>query len=129
MRFAACVLTVAFSLSVSAPQALAQTRHVASPSALDAAIQAHVDERQADRDLVERLLQRPDVRKVASGAGIDLRTASDAVRTMDDRTLAAVAVQAQATERALAGGQSTVTISTTAIIIGLLILILILVAD
>lgn len=129
MRLAACVLTLAFSLSAAAPEALAQTQHIVSPAALDAVVQGHVDQRKADRELVERLLNRTDVKGVAAGAGIDLRAASDAVRTMDDATLATVAAQAQAAERVLTGGQSTVTISTTAIIIGLLILILILVAD
>ena len=128
MRLTACVLTTAFSLCLSAPQALAQTQHIASPADLDSAIQGHVDQQTADRELVERLLQRSAVKEVAAGAGIDLRAASDAVRTMDDKTLAAVAQQARATERALAGGQSSVTISTTAIIIGLLVLILIIVA-
>ncbi len=128
MRMYASCLTVVFSVLLGAPHALAQSTHAASPSALDAAVQQHVTTTDADRALVERLLNRPDVKAVAAGAGIDLRTVATAVSTMDSASLAGVASQARAVDRALAGGQSTVTISTTAIIIGLLILILVVVA-
>ena len=47
---------------------------------------------------------------------------------MNASDLASVAVQARQADQALAGGASTVTISTTTIIIGLLVLILLIVA-
>ena len=65
---------------------------------------------------------------VAHGAGIDIRTAATALSSMDADTLAGVASQARSVEQALAGGQSRVTINTTLLIIGLLVLILLIVA-
>jgi hypothetical protein len=65
---------------------------------------------------------------MAGKYGIDLRRAESTVATMNAADLASVAAQAREADRALAGGASTVTISTTAIIIGLLLLILIIVA-
>jgi hypothetical protein len=74
------------------------------------------------------LLDRPEIRQVAAEAGLDLRRAQDAVRTLDAESLAAVAGHARQVEQALTGGQSRVTISTTMIIVGLLVLILLIVA-
>ena len=60
--------------------------------------------------------------------GVDIRRADSAVATMNGSELASVAAQARQADEALAGGASTVTISTTTIIIGLLVLILLIVA-
>jgi hypothetical protein len=51
-----------------------------------------------------------------------------AISTLDAQQLSTIAAQASQVDQALAGGQSTVTISTTMIIIGLLVLILIIVS-
>ena len=110
------------------PSANAQTQHAAPASALDAAVQDHMDSSAADREMVLRLLARPEVQSVAGDAGIDLRRAETAVAALDGAQLAEVAAHAQQVEQALAGGQSRVTISTTLIIIALLVLILIIVA-
>jgi hypothetical protein len=74
------------------------------------------------------VLDHPEVKSVAGRAGIDLRSVANAVAILDANDLAAVAAQAQQVEQALAGGQSRVVISTTAIIIGLLVLVLLIVA-
>jgi hypothetical protein len=72
--------------------------------------------------------QTPVVKDVASRAGIDLRRATSAVETAGAQQLSTMAAQARQAEQALAGGQSKITISTTVIIIGLLVLILLIVA-
>jgi hypothetical protein len=113
---------------LAAPHAYAQSSHAASQSALDSALQQHVAATDADRAVVLGLLERSEVKSVAGRAGIDLRTVANAVATLDAEDLAAVAAQAQQVDQALAGGQSRVVISTTAIIIGLLVLILLVVA-
>ncbi len=128
MRIYACVLTVVISLSVVAPRVFAQTSHAAPPASLDAAVQEHVSKADSDRQMVQRLLERADVKAVAGGAGIDLRSAAVAVNGLDGQDLAGVAAQARAVEQALAGGQSRVVINTTLLIVGLLVLILLIVA-
>ena len=57
----------------------------------------------------------------------DRRSRKSAVSTLNAEQLATVAAQARQAEQGLAGGQSSITISTTMIIIGLLVLILIIV--
>lgn len=129
MRMIASVLVVVFSFVAVIPPAHAQTPHAAPQSALDAAVQDHVAAGAADRETVLRLLARPDVQAVAGDIGLDLRRAQTAIATLDGQQLTDLAVQAQQVEQVLAGGQSTVTISTTLIIIALLVLILIIVAN
>jgi hypothetical protein len=128
MRTLASILIVTCSFLAVVPPVHAQTSHAAPMSALDAAIQEHVAASAADRQALQRLLERPDVRALAADIGLDLRRAETAIAALDDAQLADLASQARQVEQALAGGQSRVTISTTLIIIALLVLILIIVA-
>lgn len=126
MRSCAFVAVV-LSVLMAAPPAFAQD-HVAGQQILDAAVQQHVRSIDQDRETVQQFLQRSDVTAIAGKYGIDIRRAESAVATMNPSDLASVARQARQANEALAGGASTVTISTTAIIIGLLVLILLIVA-
>jgi len=128
MRMRASILVVVFSLGALIPPAHAQTALAAPQSILDAAVQNHVATTAADRETVLRLLERPEVQAVAGDIGLDLRRAQSAVSTLEGQQLTDLAEQAQQVEKALAGGQSRVVISTTLIIIALLVLILIIVA-
>ena len=128
MRMLASTLVVVFSLGAVIPPAHAQTSHAAPQSILDAAVQNHVATTAADRETVLRLLERPEVQAVAGDIGLDLRRAQSAVSTLEGQQLTDLAEQAQQVEKALAGGQSRIVISTTLIIIALLVLILIIVA-
>lgn len=121
------VLIVLFTLVAAVPRLQAQS-HAAPQAALDAALQQHADTTEADRAALLRVLAHPEVKSVAAKAGIDLRRATDAVSTLDDTWLSELAAQARQVDSSLAGGQSRVTISTTVIIIGLLVLILLIVA-
>jgi hypothetical protein len=105
----------------------AQESHVVTQSALDHVLQQHAATSAADREAVVRLLDRAEVKALAGEAGLDLQPAAGAVSRLDDAQLAALAAQARQVEQALAGGQS-VTLQTTWIIIGLLVLILLIVA-
>jgi hypothetical protein len=118
---------VVLSSLIAAPRVSAQV-HVADQHALDAAVQQHVSAVDQDRETVRQFLQRGDVRAMAGKYGIDMRRAESAVATMNATELTSIAAQARQAEQALAGGASTVTISTTTIIIGLLVLILLIVA-
>ena len=122
------IVAIFLMVITAMPRVHAQSSHTAPQSAIDAALQQHVDAAAADRDAVLRVLGRSEVKSVAEKAGIDLRRATGAVATLDAAELAQVAAQAQQVEQALAGGQSRIVISTTLIIIALLVLILIIVA-
>ena len=128
MRLFVSLVAILLMVTAAAPRLQAQTTHAAPQSALDAAVQQHVDTTAADREAVLRVLGRSEVKAVAEKAGIDLRRATGAVSTLQGEDLARVAAQAQQVEGSLAGGQSRIVISTTLIIIALLVLILIIVA-
>ena len=127
MRKSVSVLSIVLSVLIAAPHTQAQT-HTAPQAALDAAVQQHVTSVDAERAAIQRVLEKSEVKAVAARAGIDMRTVTRAVSTMDAADLAAVAAQAQQVDRALAGGASTIVISTTTIIIALLVVILLVIA-
>lgn len=134
MRSTCSVVAVVLLLSIlhvqaaSGDAASAQGTHIAGQAVLDAAVQERARDTDRDRETVRLFLQRADVRTIAGKYGIDIRRAENAVAAMDAAEAAQVAAQARAADETLAGGQSKVTISTTTIIIGLLVLILLIVA-
>jgi hypothetical protein len=107
-----------------APAVRAQD-HVIGQAALDKAVQQRVSQEQADREAVVALLQRSEVRDIASKAGISIAKAEAAVSALRGNDLQQAAQQARQVQNDLAGGASTVVISTTTIIIVLLLVILI----
>jgi hypothetical protein len=136
MRSMCAFVAVVLSVLMAAPriqaspgpgQATAPT-HIAGQPVLDAAVQEHARATDRDRETVRLFLQRADVRAIAGKYGVDVRRAEGAVAAMDASEVANIASQARAANDTLAGGQGSVTISTTAIIIGLLVLILLIVA-
>ena len=105
----------------------AQVAHVVDQAMLDRLLSERIAQDQTDRAAILRLLKHQDVRAVASRLGLDVTRADAAVSTLDGAELRSLAAQAEYVQSALAGGQSTITLSTTTIIIGLLVLILIVV--
>jgi pyruvate/2-oxoglutarate dehydrogenase complex dihydrolipoamide acyltransferase (E2) component len=124
MRTVVSFIVVLLCSLALTPRADAQSSHAASMAAMDEALQQHPDPADADRALVQRVLEQPAVRALAAELGVDIRRASSAVTTLEGAPLTQLAAQAQQVEQALAGGQGAVTISYTLIIIGLLVLIL-----
>jgi hypothetical protein len=106
--------------------ALAQQSHVVDAAAIDEALSEHVAREESDREAVSRFLQREDVRAIAANAPVDLSRAEAALRTLEGEDLARLASMAREVEAGLAGGD--IQVSTTMIIIGLLVLILLIVA-
>ena len=102
--------------------------HTITDQELRNAVRAEVEAEEADRVLVDRVLQREEVRSVAGNAGLDVERARGAVGLLEGGDLARVASLASDVEDQLVGGQSTITITTTTLIIALLVLILIIVA-
>jgi hypothetical protein len=105
----------------------AQEAHVADQAAIEKAISERSNEDDANREAILELLRRPEVRELAGKVKLDLQQAETAVATLDGDELAEIASMAREAESRLSGGE-TITISTTVIIIGLLVLILIIVA-
>ncbi len=128
MRSICSGVAVLLCVLVAVPSSYAQSQHVVSPAALDAAVQQQVRAVDADRETVRLFLQRDDVKAVAGKAGLDIGRAEIAVAALAPSELASLAAQARQAEQGLVGGQSSVTISTTMIIIGLLVLILLIIA-
>lgn len=125
-RIRTSVLALLFALAIWLPVSAQQ--HVADQVTLDQVVADHVRQKADDREVIRRVLAIEQVREVVEGAGLDLRRAEAAVASLDDAEVRIIAAQARAVNDVLVGGQSTVTISTTVIIIGLLVLILLIVA-
>jgi acetyl-CoA carboxylase carboxyltransferase component len=125
-RIRTSVLALLFALAIWRPVSAQQ--HVADQVTLDQVVADHVRQKADDREVIRRVLEIEQVREVVEGAGLDLKRAEAAVASLDDAEVGIIAAQARAVNDVLVGGQSTVTISTTVIIIGLLVLILLIVA-
>jgi hypothetical protein len=132
MRVCRHFLVAVLVANLSVPYAFARARHAVDPSVVAGMVREHARELEADRAVIRDILARPEVKTVASTAGIDVERLRAAVDTLSAADVARVAQAARAVEApadsSLVGGASTVTISTTTIIIGLLVLILIIVA-
>lgn len=107
--------------------AVAQQAHIADRTAIEKALSKRLSEDDANRESILQLLRCPEVRELAGKAKLNLQRAETAVASLEGDELAELASLAREAESGLAGG-NTITISTTTIIIGLLVLILIIVA-
>ena len=121
------VALLVFSLALSST-AMAQERHVIDPSALSQAVASHVSSQDASRAAIHDVLNRADVRAVATDSGFDLDLINASIDTMDGASLDQAAAATEQARQSLVGGANTITISTTTIIIALLVIILIIVA-
>jgi len=122
--------TTLLALALSAPLAAQQSPAI-STQELDAALQSHAQDVDADRSVVARVLARPDVESAvrAAGFGDDLENARAATGGLEGSTLARAAATARTIEAQLAGGQSITFTTTTIVLILLLIIIIILIAN
>ena len=118
---------IAMLMAVSSP-AFADGRRVVDPATLAATLAQHIDQQDAKRAEVREALARPEVRDMAGRLSLDVNRAAAAVVTLAGADLDRAASLARQANQQLVGGASTITISTTAIIIGLLVLILLVVA-
>ena len=90
-------------------------------------IQARIDQRMdneaRDRQAIQDLLRRPEVRRIAGTTGLDLARASAAAGVLSGPDLKEISARAREIDGTI-GGTETVTISVTAIIIILLLIII-----
>jgi hypothetical protein len=124
MRLVRRTFAICLAVLFMAPAANAQSNAIGK-SALDKAVQERVNRDQADREAIQTLLRRAEVRDVADKAGLSLDKAVAAVSTLQGEDLRKLAEHARQADNQLAGGASTIVISTTTIIIVLLLIILI----
>lgn len=128
MRFTRSAVALgAIALLATPGSVQAQEDIAASPDDVEVAVQQKVAAAESDREAIRSVLDRNEVRDVAAGAGLDVDRAAAVVETLEGSELSAAAEQARDLDAALAN-DTTIVISTTAIIIGLLILILIMVS-
>lgn len=109
---------------VSSP-ALAQQVHVVDPAAMSRAVAEKVNQENTHRELLQRILNRADVREVAGRMGLSVERAESAVATLDGEELSQLAGYAAGVEASLVGGANTIVISTTTLLLGLILLVLI----
>lgn len=118
-------LFLAACLVMAAP--MRAQEHVVTQDELQAAVDGQASREAEDRAFIRRLLQRPEVRRVAGEAGLDVQRARAAAATLEGEELDRVAGLAREADAALVGGD-VYTITSTTLIIILLVLILIIVA-
>jgi hypothetical protein len=126
-RLALAVFAVAVIVVGAAGAGLAgePQRHVVGGTEIQAKIDQQIGQANADREAIQIMLQRADVRQLAGSAGLDLERASAAASVLSGPSLENLAAQAREVNADLAGGSSTIILSGTAVIIILLIIILI----
>ena len=114
------LLVAAAGLGLAAPLQ-AQGRSAVTSAELEAAVTTRPA---GTREAVRDFLAIPQVQKVADRMGVSTAELAAGVATLDQSSLDRIAQLGVVADRPLAGGDNTIVISTTAIIIGLLILIL-----
>jgi outer membrane receptor protein involved in Fe transport len=126
-----CLALIALFLvppgSVAVAATGATTETTVTRSELYDAMSAKTADEAAARKAIQEVLGNAEVRRVAAQAGLDLKQAQAAVTVLSGEELQTVAGQAARVNEALAGG-SNVVITSTVLIIGLLVLIVLLVA-
>jgi hypothetical protein len=112
-------------LFLASSPALAQQARVIDSGAMSQALEAKAESERAQRELVQRVLDRADVRETAARLGLSVADAGSAVATLSGAELDTLAQHAGAVEAAaLAGGANTIVISVTTLLLIIIIVIL-----
>lgn len=119
-RLAFSTISVVAALGLTSPL-LAQSRSAVSSAELDAAAAARP---MGHRDALRGFLMTDQAQTVAARMGVSPSDLSARLATLDDASLDGILQGTELGDRILAGGDGTIVISTTAVIIGLLLLIL-----
>lgn len=121
------VLTALFSISILSPASATENEptpaSVITSADIDDSIAKQIAAQESQREDVTRLLQHPEVERIAASAGVDLEHAKNKAATLSGTELEEMAARASYVQSELAGGD-TIVISATAVIIVLLLLIL-----
>jgi hypothetical protein len=107
---------------VSAPSGVASASaasgadHIVTGAEIQSRFDQKIHSEAADRQAIRELLARPEVRRVAGNAGLDLQRADAAVGILSGAELSRLATQARLANSEIAGG-ATVTMTWTMVII------------
>ena len=99
------ILVVLTLLPAAAPSWADQEQSVVDQGTLDRAVAAKVESEDGSREAIRNLLQRPEVRDLAGGLGVDVKRASDAVATLSSEDAVFWGSLADGIDTQLAGGQ------------------------
>lgn len=102
-------------------------RHVVDDVDIQARIDSQASQENADRQAIDHLLHRSEVRAIATSAGLDIQRASAAVAVLSGEQLKDVAARARAADTQF-GGSERITLTYTVIIIVLLVILILIVA-
>ena len=119
--------TLAVLMAAGSPAFAQEKAGVVDRVHIDQALARKVASDEGERAAIRSLLQHPEVRQLASEAGVDLRRAEVAVSSLEGKRLHEVAAQADVAGDALSGGAPTIHISVVTLL--LIIIIVILLAD
>ena len=137
---AAALLTLGVAVASAAPMASApvasapvaatsaptpEPAHVVTGPEIQSQLDEKVQAEAADRQAIRDLLARPDVRRIAGSAGLDLQRADAAVGTLSGAELSRLADQSRQVSSQLAGGDSITMTWTMLIIIVVALVVLI----
>jgi hypothetical protein len=106
----------------------AQQAHVTDRASLDRAVAERGRTASTERESIQRLLDRPEVRDVAERYNLDISRVQAGAATLHGPDLERVAAQARAVESAFVAGDTITITTTTLIILLLLVIIVILIA-
>ena len=105
-----------------------RAQQIIPTGAIDDALTHRAADVTAKQQAIKTALQQPDVERVARSLGVDMARANASVATLSGADLDRIAAQAQLVNDQIAGGQ-TVRLNLLWVIIGLLVVILIVVAN
>lgn len=115
-------------LLVAAPVTAQEAGTVEAPE-IEAALDAHHADADADRDAVRRVLDTPQLQEVADEMGVDVEQLQSAAEMLEGERLETAADHARDIEVQLAGGQNISISATTLIVVLLLVILIVVVAD
>ena len=113
-----------FTLTLGALPARAQEAMVVDRAAVQQALAQRAQSDDSARASIRELLARDDVKAMAGGMGLDVRSAANAVSTLEGARLQQAAADAATAKDILAGGRTTVEISLVALLLIVIIIIL-----
>jgi hypothetical protein len=122
LRTTAALLACLPFIAAAPLHAAVDDDHVVSATEIQRALQQRTRADQ-QRATVLGLLQRAELRELLGGAGLDLRSAESAVRTLSGEELTRLADSAAALDRELVGGQN-VTVNIVVLLLIIIIIIL-----